>query len=89
MKIVVKTNDLKRNININLPMFMITTVLRFTNISSSKYVDKNKNKIDSNFLTEFNKENLIKGLKYLRKNHKGLILVEVDSPNGEYVKIQI
>lgn len=87
MKIVVKTNDLKRNININLPMFMITTVLRFTNISSSKYVDKNK--IDSNFLTEFNKENLIKGLKYLRKNHKGLILVEVDSPNGEYVKIQI
>lgn len=87
MKIVVKTNDLKRNININLPMFMITTVLRFTNISSSKYVDKNK--INSNFLTEFNKENLIKGLKYLRKNHKGLILVEVDSPNGEYVKIQI
>ncbi|CEK30676.1 hypothetical protein JGS6364_13221 [[Clostridium] sordellii] len=87
MKIVVKTNDLKRNININLPMCMITTILRFTNISSSKYVDKNK--INSNFLTEFNKENLIKGLKYLRKNHKGLILVEVDSPNGEYVKIKI
>ena len=87
MKIVVKTDDLKRNIKINLPMCMITTILRFTNISSSKYVDKNK--INSNFLTEFNKENLIKGLKYLRKNHKGLILVEVDSPNGEYVKIQI
>ena len=87
MKIVVKTDDLKRNININLPMCMITTILRFTNISSSKCVDKNK--INSNFLKEFNKENLIKGLKYLRKNHKGLILVEVDSPNGEYVKIQI
>lgn len=85
MKIVVKTDDLKRNIN--LPMCIITTILRFINISSSKYVDKNK--INSNFLTELNKENLIKGLKYLRNNHKGLILVEVDSPNGEYVKIQI
>jgi len=31
---------------------------------------------------------LIKGLKYLKKNHKGLVLVDIED-HGEIVKIQI
>ncbi|MEG2727324.1 MAG: hypothetical protein RR940_03700 [Bacilli bacterium] len=87
MKILVKSKDIKRDINISLPMCMITTVLRFINISSIKHGSDNK--IVDDLFTDCNKDNLIKGLKYLKKHHKGLVLVEVDSPNGEVVKIQI
>ncbi|MGL5641063.1 MAG: hypothetical protein ACRDDM_02275 [Paraclostridium sp.] len=87
MKILVKSKDMKRNINISLPMCMITTVLRFVNISRIKYGGDNK--VVDDLFNDCNKDNLIKGLKYLRKHHKGLVLVEVDSPNGEVVKIQI
>ncbi|MGL5753729.1 MAG: hypothetical protein ACRCYC_00175 [Paraclostridium sp.] len=87
MKVLVKSKDIKRDINISLPMCMITTVLKFINVSSIKYGSDNK--IVDDLFTDCNKANLIKGLKYLRKYHKGLVLVEVDSPNGEVVKIQI
>lgn len=91
MKIVVKTNDLKHNIKINLPMCIITTVLRFVNISSftNHTDDISEHKIVNDLFKNCQKDSLIKGLKYLRKNHKGLVLVEVDSPNGDFVKIQI
>lgn len=87
MKILVKSNDLKKDINISLPMCIITTVLKFVNVSSTKYFDDKK--VVNELFKNCDKDNLIKGLKYLRKNHKGLVLVEVDSPNGEVVKIQI
>lgn len=32
---------------------------------------------------------LIKGLKYLKKNHKGLVLVDIEDANGDIVKIEI
>ncbi|MEG0794618.1 MAG: hypothetical protein RSG95_02350 [Bacilli bacterium] len=87
MKILVKSKDMKKDINISLPMCMITTVLRFVNISSRKYGGNNK--VVNDLFNDCNKDNLIKGLKYLRKHHKGLVLVEVYSPDGEVVKIQI
>ena len=87
MKILVKNNDLKKDINISLPMCMITTILKFVNISSSKHFDDEK--VVNELFKNCDKDSLIKGLKYLRKHHKGLVLVEVDSPNGEVVKIQI
>ena len=85
MKIIVKSNDSK-NINIHLPMFVITTALKFIDIS--KY-DSKMTGIDDDKLKYFDKESLIKALKHLKKHHKGLVLVEVDDGNGEYVKIEI
>ncbi len=90
MKIVVKSKAENLNINIRVPMAVIITILRvckpFIKIDYNKKTDGKK--ISEIFNTK-DVDIIIKGLKYLNKEYKGLSLVDVEDGNGEIVKIQI
>lgn len=87
MKIFIK-NEVSKDINIRLPMAVLTIALRFLKKSYIK-VDEQTNSILNNIFNVEDKKNLIKGLKYLNKHHKGLVLVDVKDSDGCIVKIEI
>lgn len=92
MKIIIKDADSNKNFNIRLPMGAIITflkigkpILKYSVTSNSD----NKNNIAIDLLNTEDINQLIKGLKYLNKYHKGLVLVDVDDPKGDKVRIEI
>ncbi len=87
MKILIKSESSK-DIKINLPMAAVTLILRIVNILPIKF-DKHIDESLNNIFKSENINNLIKGLKYLKKCHKGIVLVDIDSSNGDKVKIEI
>ena len=87
MKIFIR-NEESKDINIKLPIALITTALRFLKKSYIE-VDEQTNSILNNIFNVEDKKNLIKGLKYLNKHHKGLVLVDVEDSHGCMVKIEI
>lgn len=87
MKILIKSESSK-DININLPMAAVTSMLRIVNILPIK-LDEHIDEALNNIFKSENINNLIKGLKYLKKYHKGIVLVDIDSSNGDKVKIEI
>lgn len=97
MKIIIKDADSNKNFNIRLPMGAIIACLRIGkpilkySITSSDddKGDNNKNNIAMDLLNTNDINQLIKGLKYLNKYHKGLVLVDVDDPRGDKVRIEI
>lgn len=90
MKIVVKSKAENLNINIRVPMAVITIMLKvckpFIKIDYNKKTDGKK--INEIFNTK-DIDVIIKGLKYLNKEYRGLSLVDVEDSNGDIVKIQI
>ena len=89
MKIIIKSVEENKNINIRLPMCAITTLVRFVNIENKVDTSKDEYKFVDSMLKNNNKNNIIKALKYLNKNYKGLALVDVEDANGDIVKIEI
>lgn len=96
MKIAIKDATSNKNINIKLPMCIITTIVKFGIFPTHYNIDiddKEKenigNLVAKNILTHIDKKRLIEGLRYLKKHHKGLVLVDVEDPRGDKVKIEI
>lgn len=90
MKISIRDEDSHKRINIRLPMFAIITFVRLGKWPSNIDIDNDvKQNIANEIFKIKNKKALIKGLKYLNKNHKGLVLVDVEDPRGNIVKIEI
>ncbi|WP_343343058.1 hypothetical protein [Terrisporobacter petrolearius] len=89
MRIIVKNKEDNVNINIIAPLSVITTLLRVSKPFIK--IDFKKVKISKiNYI--FGSKDvdvIIKGLKYLNKEHKGLYLVDVEEENGDIVKIKI
>lgn len=90
MRIIVKSKEDKVNINIIMPMGVITTLLRvckpFIKMNFNKEVKNSK----GNYIFGSNDVDvIIEGLKYLHKEHKGLNLVDIEEENGDIVKIKI
>ncbi|CEH36274.1 hypothetical protein [Romboutsia lituseburensis] len=90
MKITVKSKEDKVNINLIVPIGVLTTLLRvskpFIKIDFSKHL-KNSN---ADYIFGSNDVDvIIQGLKYLNKEHKGLHLVDIEQENGDIVKIKI
>lgn len=89
MRIIIKSIEENKNINVRLPMCAITTLIRFVNIENKVDVDKDEYVFLNNLFKNNNKKNIIKGLKYLNQNYKGLALVDVEDASGDIVKIEI
>lgn len=89
MRIIVKNKEDNININIIAPLSVITTLLRvskpFIKIDFKKFKNSKINYIFGSKDVDV----IIKGLKYLNKEHKGLYLVDVEEENGDIVKIKI
>ncbi len=95
MKITIRSKEDNTNLNLRIPMSVAIATLRIgkpfiKQEHINKYTKTNDNK-------DFTKDSeniklmideLIKGLKYLKKNHKGLVLVDIED-NGDIVKIII
>lgn len=67
---------------------VVITILKFIKakpITANVLINNDFNNIFKNE----DKKNIIKGLKYLRKYHKGLVLIDVQAHNGDKVKIRI
>lgn len=90
MKIIVKSKEDKTNINISLPMNVVITLLRVSKLFIKKYCNeevaygKGKYRFRSSDV-----DAIIDGLRYLKKEHKGLSLVDIEESNGDIVKIKI
>lgn len=89
LRIIIKSIEENKNINVRLPMCAITTLIRFVNIENKVDVDKDEYVFLNNLFKNNNKKNIIKGLKYLNQNYKGLALVDVEDASGDIVKIEI
>lgn len=93
MKILVKESNGKNIINIKLPMWIIIFFVRCGRLPKNIDINGNDQKelvnIGNEFMRNIEKKNIIKGLKYLQKNHKGLALVDIEDTSGQIVKIEI
>lgn len=90
MKVVVKSEEI--NLNLYIPMFVLTNGIRLT-----KFINKNYNKDNK---SDKSIEKAIKYIDYVDiniimsaikelKKYKGLTLVEVKASDGTYVLIKI
>lgn len=95
MKIIVKSKEGNSNLNLNIPMAVVIAGLRLGKpFIKKEHINKYNKGTNSKEIIKDSEDIkemidvLIKGLKYLKKNHKGLVLVDIDD-HGEIVKIQI
>ena len=90
MRIIVKSKEENTNININVPMGVVITLLRVSKPFIKKYCDEEvaygKGKYG---FKASDVDKIIEGLRYLKKEHKGLSLVDIEESNGDIVKIKI
>lgn len=90
MKIVIRSKE--ANFTIPIPMFMITSGIKFTHFISNKLQEKSTSDIDSQefikYMNYLDMDALMYGMKELKK-HKGLILVEVKAKDGTYVLVKV
>ncbi|HBI94608.1 MAG TPA: hypothetical protein DDY58_20485 [Terrisporobacter glycolicus] len=89
MRIIVKNKEDNVNINIIAPLSVITTLLRVSKPFIKIDLNKVKNSKINYIFGSKDVDVIIKGLKYLNKEHKGLYLVDVEEENGDIVKIKI
>lgn len=90
MRLVIKSRDNNKNINIKLPMGIIIALLKLGEMTIKKEDDCNNNQHKvSDILRNNEKANITKGLKYLNKYHKGLTIIDIEDSNGDIVKIEI
>lgn len=89
MRIIVKNKEDNVNINIIAPLSVITTLLRVSKPFIKIDFKKVKNSKINYIFGSKDVDMIIKGLKYLNKEHKGLYLVDVEEENGDIVKIKI
>lgn len=90
MRITVKSKEDKVNINIKIPIGVITTLLRVSKPFIKIHSDKEFKISKVNYTFRPNDVDvIIAGLKYLNKEHKGLNLVDIEDKNGDVVKIKI
>lgn len=89
MRIIVKNKEDNVNINIIAPLSVITTLLRVSKPFIKIDFKKVKNSKINYIFGSKDVDVIIKGLKYLKKEHKGLYLVDVEEENGDIVKIKI
>lgn len=90
MRVVVKSKEDNTNINIKIPMIVIIILLRACKPFIKIDFDKNfKISIVNNIFKNREVDIIIKGLKYLNKEHKGLYLIDIEESNGYIVKIQV
>ena len=90
MRITVKSKEDNVNINIIMPLSLIITLIRISKPFIKKYCDNEFKFGKVNYTFKYNDVDvIIKSLKYLKKEHKGLILVDVEQENGDIVKIKI
>lgn len=90
MRVVVKSKEENTNININIPMIVIIILLRVCKPFIRIDFDKNfKISIANSMFKNREVDIIIKGLKYLNKEHKGLYLIDIEESNGYIVKIQV
>lgn len=90
MRVTVKSKEDNFNMNIIMPLGAITTLLRVSKTFIKRYYDKEIkiSKVNYTFKSD-DIDVIIEGLKYLKKEHKGLYLVDIESENGDIVKIKI
>lgn len=90
MKVVVKSKEI--NLNLYIPMFILTSGIRLTKFINNKYnTDEKSDKSIQNamkYLDYIDMNILISAIKEL-KNYKGLTLVEVRASDGTYVLIKV
>ena len=90
MKIVVKSKD--TNIKLHVPMFILTSSLRFSKFITKEYSKHGKTNNDKKefmkYMDYIDTDIIIYAIKEL-KNYKGLTLVEVKDSDGTYVLIKI
>ncbi|WP_343337656.1 hypothetical protein TPELB_26520 [Terrisporobacter petrolearius] len=89
MRIIVKNKEDNVNINIIAPLSVITTLLRVSKPFIKIDFKKVKNSKINYIFGSKDVDVIIKGLKYLNKEHKGLYLVDIEEENGDIVKIKI
>ncbi|MBO3444347.1 hypothetical protein [Clostridium sp. CCUG 7971] len=90
MRVIIKSKEDKVNINIILPLGAITTLLRVSKPFIKIYYNKEVKISKVNYTFRPNDADvIIKALKYLNKEHKGLNLVDIEQENGDVVKIKI
>ncbi|UEL47060.1 hypothetical protein [Terrisporobacter hibernicus] len=89
MRIIVKNKEDNVNINIIAPLSVITTLLRVSKPFIKIDFKKVKNSKINYIFGSKDVDVIIKGLKYLNKEHKGLYIVDVEEENGDIVKIKI
>ncbi len=89
MRIIVKNKEDSVNINIIAPLSVITTLLRVSKPFIKIDFKKVKNSKINYIFGSKDVDVIIKSLKYLNKEHKGLYLVDVEEENGDIVKIKI
>lgn len=89
MRIIVKNKEDNININIIAPLSVITTLLRVSKPLIKIDFKKVKNSKINYIFGSKDVDVIIKGLKYLNKEHKGLYLVDIEEENGDIVKIKI
>lgn len=90
MRVIVKSKEDNVNINLILPMGVITTLLGISKPFIKKYNNKELKISKVNYMLKPNDlDVIIKALKYLNKEHKGLNLVDIEQENGDVVKIKI
>ncbi len=90
MKIIIKSVEGNTNINLRLPMRIVITLLRIGKpFIKIDYKENSKINEVKNIINRDDINKLIKGLKYLNKHHKGLVLVDIEDSGGDIVKIQI
>lgn len=87
MKVLIQSESIK-DINIKLPMSVVILMLRILKILPIQF-DEKIDKTLKNIFESYDVDNLIKGLKYLKNHHKGLVLVDIDDSNGDKVRIEI
>lgn len=94
LRIIIKNNDSNTNIKITIPMSIVIAGLRIIKPFIKEDHINRYYKTDNKDMSKGSKDiklmvnELIKGLKYLKKNHKGLVLVDIESEQ-DIVKIQI
>ncbi|MDZ5010210.1 hypothetical protein GNF77_15100 [Clostridium perfringens] len=90
MKIVVKSKE--TNFTLYIPMFILTSGIKLTSYISTKYHKHNNSDKDlQNFIKYIDyidMESIMLGMKELKK-HKGLILVEINANDGDYVLVRV
>lgn len=90
MRITVKSKKEKVNINIRIPIGVVTTLLRVSKpFIKIDYNKEFKNIKVNHVFGSSDVDVIIKALKYLNKEHKGLSLVDIEEKNGDIVKIKI
>ena len=87
MKIVVQSKD--TNIKLYVPIFVLSSSLRFSKFITKHYGNTNKDKKDlMKYINYIDMDIIIYAIKEL-KNYKGLTLVEVKDSEGTYISIKV